>query len=78
VVPVSVAVADPGYGAFFTPGSGIRDGKKIQIQDPGSAPMAGTMLFLYVQRCTMNDHITFLKFFRELRNSFRVKNTKIL
>jgi hypothetical protein len=25
---------DPGSGAFFTPGSGIREGKKIQIQDP--------------------------------------------
>ncbi len=27
------SVADPGFGAFLTPGSGIRDGKKIRIRD---------------------------------------------
>ncbi len=28
-------VADPGSGAFLTPGSGIRDGSKYQDPDPG-------------------------------------------
>ncbi len=36
--PSSIADPDPGSGAFLTPGSGIRDGKKsrARIQDPES------------------------------------------
>jgi hypothetical protein len=35
-LPAIVADPDTGFGAFLTPGSGIRilDGKKIQRQDP--------------------------------------------
>ncbi len=50
---VNTSVADPGFGAFLTPGSRIRDGKNL---DPG----------------ILGEHPRF--FFRELRNSFIVKN----
>ncbi len=49
--------SDPGSGAFFTPGSGIRDGKRYRIQDehPGSYFWELSISFLGLKQIWIRD-----------------------
>jgi hypothetical protein len=64
----------PVHGSGFFP-SRIPDPeiKKAPYQGSGSATPAGTMDFLFVQRCTMNGNITFLKYDLEFYCNYNVK-----